>query len=540
MKKLLVILMLLVLSIPSIAWSASYYVEIGGNDSAAGSQVAPWAHCPGMQDWSGSATLSGGDSVYFNNADTWTLPGHILVCQGGVTYDGTTWGDGISGTDKAKLDYDGGSCNYSISGASPGYALVMIQASDVTFKGFEIDGNSPSGTSNYGISVGDYQSSDYSNFSNVLIDDCEVHHVAQRGIYIGSQGGAATRTISYVTVQNTDVHHVALGTQTYSGTGFVIYPQWSTYSRDRLENITITNCKSYSNNLTGFEIKDEIDALVIEGCDVYDNGIGLYAGNGLGLLCESGEDHPLEAITIRSCSIHGNSGSGINVANSDGLTIGPISIYNNLVYDNALDNDGGQNYGSEIRAGSSMSSSVVNIYNNTIYGPDTDGGYQSPYAACYIGSGNGSATYVVRNNIIYTIDDYCFYDDGGIATHSNNLFYRTSADTDAHVYYGGSTYDRDGTASDVTNWEATAQKTDPLFVTLGSDFSLQVGSPAIDNGTDLSGVFTTDYNGNTRSGTWDIGAYEYGAGAVTRPCSISPGTSSSISPGTSHEWAGSN
>jgi hypothetical protein len=32
---------------------------------------------------------------------------------------------------------------------------------------------------------------------------------------------------------------------------------------------------------------------------------------------------------------------------------------------------------------------------------------------------------------------------------------------------------------------------------------------AIDKGTSLSTYFTTDKDGKTRTGTWDIGAYEY-------------------------------
>lgn len=50
-------------------------------------------------------------------------------------------------------------------------------------------------------------------------------------------------------------------------------------------------------------------------------------------------------------------------------------------------------------------------------------------------------------------------------------------------------------------------------VTAGSeDFHLVSGSPLIDAGTDLSGDFTTDIDGATRSGTWDVGADEFAGG----------------------------
>lgn len=50
-------------------------------------------------------------------------------------------------------------------------------------------------------------------------------------------------------------------------------------------------------------------------------------------------------------------------------------------------------------------------------------------------------------------------------------------------------------------------------VTAGSeDFHLQSGSALIDVGTSLSGTFTTDIDGETRSGTWDVGADEFVGG----------------------------
>jgi len=44
------------------------------------------------------------------------------------------------------------------------------------------------------------------------------------------------------------------------------------------------------------------------------------------------------------------------------------------------------------------------------------------------------------------------------------------------------------------------------------DYTLKTGSNAIDNGTDLSGDFTDDILGITRTGTWDIGAYQHPLG----------------------------
>ncbi|MGZ3796191.1 MAG: choice-of-anchor Q domain-containing protein, partial [Pseudobdellovibrionaceae bacterium] len=51
---------------------------------------------------------------------------------------------------------------------------------------------------------------------------------------------------------------------------------------------------------------------------------------------------------------------------------------------------------------------------------------------------------------------------------------------------------------------------DPMFVNVaGLDFHIQSGSVLIDKGADLSAFFTTDKEGNARSGNWDIGPYEF-------------------------------
>jgi len=82
---------------------------------------------------------------------------------------------------------------------------------------------------------------------------------------------------------------------------------------------------------------------------------------------------------------------------------------------------------------------------------------------------------------------------------------------------GGTTY----TVATATNWEATAQAADPLYTNPSApDFTLQSGSPAIDNGADLG----VAYDDALKAGSswpdsvvtadqdlygvgWEIGAY---------------------------------
>lgn len=75
------------------------------------------------------------------------------------------------------------------------------------------------------------------------------------------------------------------------------------------------------------------------------------------------------------------------------------------------------------------------------------------------------------------------------------------------------TYAPSGTTGSIAY--STSSGTKFTNITAGSeDFTLQSGSSLIDAGTDLSGdatlPFSTDIDGGTRSGTWDLGPDEYG------------------------------
>ncbi len=59
---------------------------------------------------------------------------------------------------------------------------------------------------------------------------------------------------------------------------------------------------------------------------------------------------------------------------------------------------------------------------------------------------------------------------------------------------------------------------DPMFVGV-TNYRLQLGSPAIDVGTDASSVTTRDFDGEGRPGAggWDLGYDEYGPGSAGTP-----------------------
>jgi hypothetical protein len=151
-------------------------------------------------------------------------------------------------------------------------------------------------------------------------------------------------------------------------------------------------------------------------------------------------------------------------------------IYNNIIYDifNAdYPNSTGQ-YGIYNQYGTAW------LYNNTVY----------KAAVCYL---NGSYTAYAVNNLADCYDqNQSYYTDfSGTFTSSD---YNASTDTTAP---GGN----------------SQTEIDPTYEAEGADdFHLASGDTACkDNGTSDpgSGLFSDDIDGDTRSGSWDIGADEY-------------------------------
>jgi parallel beta-helix repeat protein len=118
-------------------------------------------------------------------------------------------------------------------------------------------------------------------------------------------------------------------------------------------------------------------------------------------------------------------------------------------------------------------------------------------------SGSTNVPIVLKNNIFYnsTLGEMLMNISTSGLTHSNNLYYKP---TGALLQYNGSTYD---TPAEIAGFEATAITTNPYFINPDSNFALQTGSPAINEGVDLG--FTTDILGNPIVGLPDIGSNEY-------------------------------
>ena len=154
---------------------------------------------------------------------------------------------------------------------------------------------------------------------------------------------------------------------------------------------------------------------------------------------------------------------------------------NNVMYGNGTGSAGIYAYSRGNFAASIMN---VYLYNNTV----NDCGDRGIYFYQY--NDADTINFTLENNICTNnTTDFEQYRNRGTRVGNNNCSEDDTAD------------DWDGSGS------ITLQTPSDLFETVGSDHNLKTGSAAINAGKTISG-FNWDAVGNTRSGTWDMGALE--------------------------------
>ncbi|MBW2623131.1 MAG: hypothetical protein JRD68_09520, partial [Deltaproteobacteria bacterium] len=140
-------------------------------------------------------------------------------------------------------------------------------------------------------------------------------------------------------------------------------------------------------------------------------------------------------------------------------------------------------------------------YNNVVFDTDSTG----------ISDSSGQS--YGYNNTVYGCAGTGITGDAG-SRWINCLSYNNGTDFGG-TSHGDSNYNfsKDDSAPGANSIHGDTDGKTPDFVNTGADdFHLQSTSDAIGAGTDLSGTFTDDIDGDTRS-AWDIGADEYVGGA---------------------------
>jgi len=495
MKKILCILTLAACTVQA----ADYYVSTSGKDSNSGTNPnQAWKTLSKVQSMMStfSANAQAEDvTIYFYNTDTWSFDSNDklkITCTGTppywITFDGTTWGDGISGVDKARF----------LRVESTDQIMVYMEYGDASYdqdayiriKGLELDGNNISGSPLRTV-----------NASHLEIINCEIHDTP-------ITGGGYTPTVIFKTgkhANSINIHNITLiSNKIYrSGVhGIAFYPNDS----DSCSDITLQDNIIYDyGNEDGKSYASGIQVMSCVGGDISGNTI--YDGSG----SEDGFGIKLETRNRRcdGMDIHGNliyGGSAIELC----VGISIDGAQNIAVFNNVIRNTSNKS----ISWGGAKGGASGRLLNNTIY--------KSGSTAIHVGS--TSQIDELRNNIIYqTANVPAINRSDRITEHSNNNFYNT---TSGRAVVGSFTTD-----NWVPNWEQSGQDGNPGFLNVNalptsfdenrnmSPTGLRVttNGVAYNNGTDLSSVFTSDIDGNPRTSPWDIGAYQAGEGKVQIP-----------------------
>ncbi len=337
----------------------------------------------------------------------------------------------------------------------------------------------------------------------------------------------------------------------YYGVSFETNWDWGGAPQDRhgVSNIILRNCKIHDTGRDCIKIKPGCDGIQILGCELYNSGVGI--GNQIDPNAEGIDNVNGDGMVVRNTHIHHTSTSGIYAkGGADGCLIEEnliretgeagilLGFYTDAEY---FDEVANPNY-FECRNSIARNNIIVNTggagigffaanncraEHNTVI-------TASPTFHCplFIAKGDiwvsNSLTLTPANENITVINNI-FVDESGTGQDDYTVQVREGALTGTNIINhniyqkttGAATFD-DGIAwpaMDFVTWQSTmaldaqSLETAPM---LDTDFHLSAGSPAIDAG--MASATTLDYDFNSRTGTADIGADEFGAGTnLTTP-----------------------
>lgn len=487
MKKIEYILFVLIIaSTACSAFGASYYVKSSGNDLLDGlSDTNAWQTVSKVNSYITANSFSPGDEVLFNRGDDFSAAAdvdNILVVSDpniGTALNPFTissYGSGdlpiinhikvISGA--AHIRISDIQMNYNYKGSLGNSVLFLIGTHDIIVDGVTIDADSYNG----GATAGSYGTA----VRILPASSRDVYDITIKNSTInGSTGGGKLRGIwmsDYTACAGCLAHDLLVENCTINDT-FNLGVQCSTTVHE-----TVYNCIYRRNTVHNVHTETGL------GCQ------GLITGWGV-----------VGYTIIDGNYVDGSERWGIMIDSG----ASNVYVMNNVVYNNVF------NIGSEGSADEGTSDDIY-FYNNTsIEGPTTT------TSGFYLVALAGGDNYVLKNNIVVgdmggtgTTDYFleALYGVTNIST-SNNIWYNTA--TGVSAFYINDTAYANLAAFKAAGYDANGSNSNPL---LDADYSLLSSSPAINNGVNASGIFTTDKDGYTRAGLWDIGAYEFHQGGT--------------------------
>lgn len=479
----------LCLFLSSSVFAATYYIDYArGSDSNNGKSTStPWKRCPGMKGFSTIYTHSSGDKFVFKGGVKWPATALPLT----IGYSGTS----------EKIDTYTVDVNWHTGGA---YSNPIF------------DGEMSLGAYNNGAITAKGK-------SYILINGIQIQNTGDAttcsGNAISFDGG------SYIEVSNCNLQPTALQAFAYSNS-----------------NSNQNHIYFYDNKLSKFGrfIVYGDQGYVLDDVRIYNNTI-TYSDISSSFTPANGKPfcgYHLDGLMIGD-PLRGNSGNTC-------ATKGTATVTNIQFHHNMIRGDWNVNSGASGMYYSNGCTNIANIYDNVFAIENTStSGPMNGFIWTYTGDGNYTiynntfssdsapgygagamtaitldyntyGTHTIKNNIFSGFGNDIVGSTKGGATYviDYNLHNVSTAHGYGHLLYINTTSCDTLSACRSMGYEKNGKTGDPKFVaipngTIGSgDWHLQLGSPAGSNGVNLGTPYAFDIEGNTRSASWSIGAYQ--------------------------------
>lgn len=466
----------LLLSIASIAHSATYYIDYTAADNSANgtTKSTPWKRCPGMVGFTGSYSHSAGDVFVFKGGVTW--PASVLPLTIGYS--------GMAGnTDAYTVDqtwYSGASYSYPVFDGqqSLGRSACIIFATGKSYlliNGLKVQ--------NIGSSVdGSGTAVQIFNGSYIEVSHCWLQPVGIQAFCFDNDAGTANAIYFH------DNHIAKAGR-------FVIYGRIGAVTNDvRVFNNVMEGpgnmfLGSYHEDglMIGCPVRGSTSATVTNILFYNNNFIGDWSQGATALYYSNGWTNHTRIFNNVFAFEHTSpvqnvfSPAFIDMGNNDA----DIVIYNNTFANDNVHGFNGQGLGA---------TNAVGIYTPT-----------------------AKTTVVIKNNIfsLTGIDINMDSSTGATLTADYNLHYPDTSHWGNLLSVGSIQYKTLAAAKAAGYETHSPAVAAPRFISAGNgttgsaNWALQSGSPAVGAGVNLDSIFTTDILGYLRNSTWDIGAYQH-------------------------------
>jgi hypothetical protein len=366
-----------------------------------------------------------------------------------------------------------------------------------------------------------------SGTQNWTIQNCSTEEEAP-ALYIASSTGCK---IGYVTINNVGMGIYA----TYSNSLEIAYCSITNVIRDTAIRSIISNTGATQYGLSKFHhntIQTNYSSVNGAGpdgiqsgtsTDIYNNFFSTSGGTIVGaqhpdMIQSAGPYHRVYNNVFRNPV---DSAFDVDMSGNWGGVMHDVQIYNNVFTHDSTNTMPAPGWPSGIRVYNESGTTLSNILiaNNTFVDFAGDGVSGGNCISFAVGSGQNASDVIIKNNLFYNSSRDSYYITTIYPSNASQAdwgFDYNLINAGAHGY---TTVSIDGSSYTQVHPRTSA----PTFVSYAhtnpsNNYALSASDTAArDQGVDLSAWFTTDFNGNTRTGTWDIGAYEYGAADVTAP-----------------------